>query len=98
MNKDEILQNELFENGSENNTMKLVIEDKNEIRKYKLDEIKNKVILGDTFKVLKKIDDECVDMVFMDPPYFLQLPNKELKRWTVNTKVEGVNDHIFITI
>jgi len=32
-------------------------------------------------------------MVFIDPPYFLQLPNdKELKRWTVKTIVEGVND------
>jgi DNA modification methylase len=92
MNKDETIQSELFENRSGDNAIKLVIEDRNEIEKYQLDEIKNKVILGDTFKVLKKIDDECIDMVFMDPPYFLQLPNKELKRWTVNTKVEGVND------
>ncbi|MBC7081122.1 MAG: site-specific DNA-methyltransferase [Thermoplasmatales archaeon] len=72
--------------------MNLVIEDKEEIQKYKLHEIINKVILGDAFKVLKKLDDECVDMVFIDPPYFLQLPNKELRRWTVKTVVEGVND------
>ncbi|MBC7347242.1 MAG: site-specific DNA-methyltransferase [Clostridia bacterium] len=31
-------------------------------------------------------------MVFLDPPYFLQLPKKELRRWTVKTVVEGVND------
>jgi len=31
-------------------------------------------------------------MVFIDPPYFLQLSNKKLKRWNVNTVVEGVND------
>lgn len=72
--------------------MNLVIEDKDEIQKYLLDEVRNKVILGDTFKVLKKLDDECIDMVFVDPPYFLQLPNKELRRWTVKTIVEGVND------
>ncbi|MEM3906486.1 MAG: DNA methyltransferase [Nitrososphaerota archaeon] len=70
----------------------MVVEDKDERQKYLFDEIKNNVILGDAFKVLKKIDDEVFDMVFIDPPYFLQLPNKELKRWTVKTVVEGVND------
>ncbi len=69
-----------------------VIEDKDEQQKYLLDEIKNKVILGDAFKVLKKIGDNIFDMVFIDPPYFLQLRNKELRRWTVKTVVEGVND------
>jgi DNA modification methylase len=72
--------------------MNLVIGDKEEKQKYLLGEITNKVILGDTFKVLKKIDDEVFDIVFIDPPYFLQLPNKELRRWTVKTVVEGVND------
>jgi len=72
--------------------VELVIEDKEEKQKYLLDEVRNKVILGDAFKVLRKLDDECVDMVFIDPPYFLQLPNKELKRWKVKTVVEGVND------
>ena len=71
----------------------LVLKDTTEKQKYSIEEIKNKIILGDAFKVLQKIDDESVDMVFIDPPYFLQLPNnKELKRWTVNTVVEGVND------
>lgn len=71
---------------------KFVIEDDENIEKYNINEIKNKVILGDTFKVLKKIEDECVDMVFIDPPYFLQLPQKTLRRWTVKTIVEGVDD------
>jgi len=70
----------------------LVIKDTNNRQKYLLEEIKNKVILGDAFKVLKKMDDESVDMVFIDPPYFLQLPEKQLRRWTVKTIVEGVND------
>ena len=72
--------------------MNLIIEDNAEREKYQIKEIKNKVILGDTFKVLKKIDDEVFDMVFIDPPYFLQLPNKELRRWRVKTVVEGVNE------
>jgi DNA modification methylase len=71
----------------------LVLKDTSEKQKYSIEEVRNKIILGDAFKVLQKIDDESVDMVFIDPPYFLQLPNnKELKRWTVNTVVEGVND------
>ena len=69
-----------------------VIKDYDKKGKYLIGEIKNKVILGDAFKVLKKIEDEVFDMVFIDPPYFLQLPNKELRRWSVKTVVEGVND------
>jgi DNA modification methylase len=70
----------------------MVIEDRKEKERYQIEEIKNKVIWGDTFEVLKKMDDEVFDMVFIDPPYFLQLPSKELRRWTVKTVVEGVND------
>jgi len=70
----------------------LVIKDTANQQKYLINEIKNKVILGNTFEVLPKIPDESVDLVFIDPPYFLQLPNKELRRWTVKTVVEGVND------
>lgn len=70
----------------------LIIEDREEKEKYLLEEIRNKVILGDAFKVLRKLNEEVFDMVFIDPPYFLQLGNKELKRWTVKTVVEGVND------
>lgn len=93
MNETKSMQKILFKNDAYlNNSMNLVIEDEEEKQKYSLEEIKNKVILGDTFKVLKKIDEESVDMVFIDPPYFLQLPNKELRRWTVKTVVEGVND------
>lgn len=70
----------------------LVLKDSKQIQKYSIEEIKNKVILGNTFNVLGKIDNEVFDSVFIDPPYFLQLPNKKLKRWTVKTVVEGVND------
>jgi len=69
----------------------MLIKDTNKKLKYSLEEIKNKIILGDAFKVLKKID-KVFDMVFIDPPYFLQLTNKKLRRWKVKTDVEGVND------
>jgi len=69
-----------------------VIVDDQEIESYETRSIINKVILGDALKVLKKLPEESVDMVFMDPPYFLQLPQKELRRWTVKTVVNGVDD------
>jgi len=93
MNEVENEQKVLFNNDiNENNSMSLIFENKEERKKYHIEEIKNKVILGNAFNVLKKIDDEVFDMVFIDPPYFLQLPKKGLRRWTVKTVVEGVDD------
>ncbi len=74
------------------NIDKLVLADSKNVNQYTLDEIRNKIILGDALEVLKKIPDESVDLVFIDPPYFLQLPKKKLVRWNVKTKVEGVED------
>ena len=61
-------------------------------KNYNREKILNSVILGDAIKVLKRFPKETVDMVFIDPPYFLQLPKKELKRWTVGSVVDGVDD------
>jgi len=66
--------------------------DSEKITSYNIDEIFNKIILGNFLKVLDKFPEESFDMVFIDPPYFLQLPNKKLKRWSVNTEVDAVND------
>ncbi|MHA1418630.1 MAG: hypothetical protein ACTSPO_06625, partial [Candidatus Heimdallarchaeaceae archaeon] len=60
------------------NIDKLVFEDSKTVNQYTLDAIRNKIILGDALEVLKKIPDESVDLVFTDPPYFLQLPKKKL--------------------
>ncbi|WP_088554599.1 DNA-methyltransferase [Calderihabitans maritimus] len=74
------------------NENSLVLIDRPEKESYTCREVLNKVLLGDALTVLRKLPEESVDMVFMDPPYFLQLPPKELRRWTVRTVVEGVND------
>ncbi len=50
----------------------------------------NTIIHGDCLKVLKTFPNECVDLVFADPPYNLQLRN-ELFRPN-NSKVDAVND------
>ncbi len=66
--------------------------DSDDKQHYSLKQILNKIIEGDALEILKKIPEKSVDMVFMDPPYFLQLPKKKLKRWNVKTDVEGVED------
>lgn len=39
--------------------------------KYYFDTEHFKLIKDDTFKVLKKFEDNSIDMIFADPPYFL---------------------------
>jgi DNA modification methylase len=69
----------------------MIITDEDEIINYKLEQICNKIVLGDALKVLPKIPAESVDLVFVDPPYFLQLPSRKLIRWG-GTQVKGVID------
>jgi DNA modification methylase len=89
MKSSEALNRKLFEEEMSNG---LVIRDSENMPFYSIEDIKNKVIQGDAFKVLKKIPEESFDMVFIDPPYFLQLGKKKLKRWNVKTTVNGVLD------
>jgi len=70
----------------------IVIYDNQNKSLYKAEEIRNKIILGDALDVLRKVESNLFDMVFIDPPYFLQLQKKKLKRWNVKTDVEGVFD------
>jgi len=76
----------------ENEFKKFVIRDTPNKKMYEMSEILDKVILGDCLKVMKKMPSECFDMVFVDPPYFLQLPaGRKLVRWS-GTEVNGVNE------
>ena len=54
-----------------------------------VDEFLDQVIVGDCRQVLPELPDECIDMVFLDPPYFLQLPKKKLVRWGVRSEVDS---------
>lgn len=52
----------------------------------------DKLVLGDAIDVLKGLPDQCVDLVFADPPYNLQLKEgKKLIRWN-RTVVDGVKE------
>ena len=50
----------------------------------------NRIINGESLKILKKIPSKTFDLVFADPPYNMQIGEK-LKR-PDNSKVNGVND------
>ncbi len=50
----------------------------------------NKLINGDSLDELKKIPDETFDLIFADPPYYLQLQNSLLR--PDSSKVNAVND------
>ena len=70
----------------------IVLQDSEKVTSYELQNVRDKVIRGDALAVLSKLPPESFDMVFVDPPYFLQLPKNKLRRWNVKTKVEGVED------
>ena len=57
----------------------------------KIDNLKNKIINGDSIKELKKIPDESFDLIFADPPYNLQLRNKLIR--PDRSIVDAVNDN-----
>ena len=50
----------------------------------------NRIIQGDCIEVMRQLPDGCVDLIFADPPYFMQL-HKELYRPDA-TSVGGVDD------
>lgn len=63
---------------------------KNMEKRKNIKEFLNKIINGDSIKILKEIPDNSIDLIFADPPYNLQL-NGEL--WRPNqTKVDAVTD------
>ena len=60
-------------------------------KKYTLEETINKIIHGDSFKIMPKLAPNCVDLMIVDPPYnltktfgqniFRQRNFEEYKKW-----------------
>ncbi|MGA1793286.1 MAG: DNA-methyltransferase [Thermoplasmatota archaeon] len=69
-----------------------VIRDIENIERSSIENVMDSVIVGDCRDVLSKLPDSSVDLVFLDPPYYLQLPKKDLKRWNQNNVVVAVRD------
>jgi DNA modification methylase len=71
--------------------MTWILQDSAEVEHYAQPDVLDKVICGDSLKVLPKLDADLADLVFVDPPYYLQLPKRKLVRWK-GTVVEGVTE------
>ncbi len=50
------------------------------------------LVEGECRTTLARLPDSSVDLIFIDPPYYLQLPKKRLLRWNVRTTVDAVDD------
>lgn len=57
---------------------------------YILNDIKNKIIKGDSLEILKNIPSDSIDLIFADPPYYMQTEGELLR--TNGTKFNGVED------
>ncbi|WP_295160059.1 site-specific DNA-methyltransferase [uncultured Brachyspira sp.] len=57
---------------------------------YIIDDIKNTIIKGDALEELKKIPDNSIDLIFADPPYYMQTEGELLR--TNGGKFNGVDD------
>ena len=57
---------------------------------YLIDDIKNTIINGNCLEILKKIPDKSIDLIFADPPYFMQTEGELLR--TNGTVFNGCND------
>jgi len=51
----------------------------------------DRIIQGDCVEVMNSLPEKCVDVIFADPPYNLQLANKLIR--PNETVVDAVNDH-----
>jgi len=57
---------------------------------YQIDKIKNTIIKGDTIEELRKIPNNSINLIFADPPYFMQTEGDLIR--TEGTKFSGVED------
>ena len=51
----------------------------------------NRLFLGDTFEILPTLKDESVDLVFIDPPYFMQTEGNLVR--SEGTVFDGIDEH-----
>lgn len=57
---------------------------------YSLEHITNHILQGDTIEELKKIPSQSIDLIFADPPYFMQTDGVLLR--SDGSKFQGVED------
>ena len=57
---------------------------------FNINEINNKILKGDVLENLQKIPSNSIDMIFADPPYFMQTTGVLMR--TEGTEFKGVDD------
>ena len=45
-----------------------------------IETLKNKITLGDSFEILKRLPDKCIDLILTDPPYGIKANSMQLGR------------------
>ncbi|MGA1821989.1 MAG: DNA-methyltransferase, partial [Thermoplasmatota archaeon] len=55
-------------------------------------DLRNMVIHGDGLGLMQKLPAESVDLIFLDPPYYLRTSGKGLRRWKRGSSVSGVSE------
>lgn len=55
-----------------------------------LKNIKNKILVGDSIDKLKELPNECIDFIFVDPPYFMQTEGELIR--ANGEKFNGVSE------
>lgn len=58
----------------------------------KLENIIDRIVQGDCIEILKSLPDNCVDLIFADPPYFMQSTDKILYRADGTGEFKGCDD------
>jgi len=48
--------------------------------KKSLESVLNKVILGDCLEILNELEENCIDLIYVDPPFFTQKTRKKRRR------------------
>ena len=66
-----------------------------------LENLKNKITLGDCFDIMKQLPDKCIDLVLTDPPYgisYSQNPHSQSKMKKKDWDSGIPSDDLFLEI
>lgn len=63
-----------------------------------MEQLKNKILLGDCLEVMRTMPDKCVDLVLTDPPYFRIVENDWDRQWKTLTEFQAWVDAVAVEL
>ena len=63
-----------------------------------MEQLKNKILLGDCLEVMRTMPDKCVDLVLTDPPYFRIVDNEWDRQWKTLTEFQSWVDTVALEL